>query len=263
MLGLFKWSTPSSARSAAILRRYSRRHVIAGSLFVWSLVTWTTGHVSSYESCWRPSAHGHQRGVLPSGGAGLIADVPAARRARGDRLAPDGDLRGGDRRRVRRLLADPPRPRLALGLRRLRSRWHRLHVPLFVLCGTPPPRAAPDVPQGSSRDLARPPRAVGNGSSSSWCSISRCRRLADGSCATDAVYLKAEFGIGRARRRVGDPVLAVAAIVGGGRGWLADGGCEATRAAASSQRARDGPHRPAMFGLGYAPETGRYGAVAF
>ncbi len=29
--------------------RYSRRHVVVGSLFVWSAVTWATGHVTTYE----------------------------------------------------------------------------------------------------------------------------------------------------------------------------------------------------------------------
>ncbi len=29
--------------------RFSRRHVIVGSLFVWSAVTWRTGHVTQYD----------------------------------------------------------------------------------------------------------------------------------------------------------------------------------------------------------------------
>jgi MFS transporter, Spinster family, sphingosine-1-phosphate transporter len=50
ILATFKWVYAGLSPVGGYLAdRYSRRHVIAGSLLVWSIVTWTTGHVTSYE----------------------------------------------------------------------------------------------------------------------------------------------------------------------------------------------------------------------
>ena len=49
VLGAFKWVYAAlSPVGGYVADRSSRRHVIAGSLFVWSAVTWATGHVDSY-----------------------------------------------------------------------------------------------------------------------------------------------------------------------------------------------------------------------
>jgi MFS transporter, Spinster family, sphingosine-1-phosphate transporter len=50
ILALFKWVYACLSPVGGYLAdRYSRRHVILGSLVVWSSVTWATGHVATYE----------------------------------------------------------------------------------------------------------------------------------------------------------------------------------------------------------------------
>jgi MFS transporter, Spinster family, sphingosine-1-phosphate transporter len=50
VLGSFKWVYAFLSPVGGYLAdRWSRRHVIAGSLLIWSFVTWLTGHVVTYE----------------------------------------------------------------------------------------------------------------------------------------------------------------------------------------------------------------------
>ena len=104
-----------------------------------------------------PRAHGRQRGVLHSRRAG-----PDRRRApRLDAVArrrppSDGDLSRRHRRRVRRLRGRPSRPRLALGLRRLRPRRDHLRACRSSSCSRrPSARGARRQPQPPSPGRAR------------------------------------------------------------------------------------------------------------
>lgn len=50
VLGWFKWTYAFLSPFAGFLSdRFSRKHVIAASLFVWSAVTWFTGHVQTFD----------------------------------------------------------------------------------------------------------------------------------------------------------------------------------------------------------------------
>jgi MFS family permease len=111
MLGQFKWVYAFvSPLGGWLADRYGRRAVICGSLFVWSAVTWATGHVATYdgllvtrslmgisEACYIPAALAliadhhlgrtrsravglHQMaiylGVIVGGFSGYVADSP-------------------------------------------------------------------------------------------------------------------------------------------------------------------------------------------
>ena len=94
LLGAFKWVYAFlSPIGGYMADRFSRRHVrSAASLFVWSAVTWATGHVTTYDGAAGDArAHGHQRGVLHSGGTGADRGLPHRPHAvAGGRHASDG-----------------------------------------------------------------------------------------------------------------------------------------------------------------------------
>src|SRR6476659_2382820 len=50
VLGSFKWVYAiSSPVGGYVADRLSRRHLITASLFIWSAVTWATGHVTTFQ----------------------------------------------------------------------------------------------------------------------------------------------------------------------------------------------------------------------
>jgi len=76
MLGQFKWVYAFfSPFGGLIADRFSRRFTICGSLFVWSAVTWATGHVTSYEGLlWTRSLMGISEAFYIPAALALISD---------------------------------------------------------------------------------------------------------------------------------------------------------------------------------------------
>lgn len=76
MLGQFKWVYAwFSLLGGYIADRFSRRWTICGSLFVWSIVTWWTGHVQTYqELLWARSLMGISEAFYIPAALALITD---------------------------------------------------------------------------------------------------------------------------------------------------------------------------------------------
>ena len=175
----------------------------------------------------------------------LIADFHAGPHALARRrLPPDGHLRRRDRRRVRRLRADHPGSRLAVGIRRLRSRRHALRrsavpAPAQSVRGRRRRQSAPRTsPGGALREL------LGNGSFILLVLYFTLPALA-GWIVRDwmPAILKAEFGIGQGLAGVSATLYwQAAAIVGAvAGGWLADRWMRRSpRGRIFIERARDG-----------------------
>jgi MFS family permease len=270
ILALFKWVYAILSPIGGYLAdRYSRRHVIAGSLVVWSGVTWATGHVYTYEQLLAARAvMGISEAFYIPAALALIADFhlgPTRSRAVG--LHQMGIYAGVIIGGFSGYAADHP----ALGWR-----WAfdacgivgvMYAVPLFIFLRNPArpagtaarPRTSPG---GALREL------LGNGSFILLVLYFTLPAIA-GWVVRDwmPAILKTEFGISQGKAGVSATVYwQVAAIFGAAAGgWLAD------RWMRRSERGRIFVSAigmslivPAVFGFGYAPETEQlWVAVAF
>jgi MFS family permease len=270
ILALFKWVYAFLSPVGGYLAdRYSRRHVIAGSLFIWSLVTWTTGHVRTYDELLASRAlMGISEALYLPAALALIADFHLGHtrsRAVGFHQMGIyvGVIIGGFGGYV---AADPHLGwRWAFGACGIAGVAYA--VPLFFLLrNAPRPANASDRPRPSPAGALR--ELLGN---PSFILLVLCFTLPAlaGWIVRDwmPAILKAEFGIGQGLAGVSATLYWQAAAIAGalGGGFLAD------RWMRSSQRGRIFVSAlgmslivPAMFGIGYAPETGRlWVAVAF
>jgi MFS family permease len=269
ILALFKWVYAFLSPIGGYLAdRYSRRHVIAGSLFVWSLVTWTTGHVTSYEQLLATRAlMGVSEAFYIPAALALIADFhtgPTRSRAVG--LHQMGIYLGVMIGGFGGYAADHP----DLGWRWAFSLCGLIGVlyavPLFLMLRNPPrpadSAAMRPSPGGALREL------LGNGSFILLVLYFTLPALA-GWIVRDwmPAILKAEFNIGQGLAGVSATLYwQVAAVIGAlTGGWLADRWMHRTvRGRIYVSAIGMSLIVPAMFGVGYAPETGLlWVAIAF
>ena len=270
ILALFKWVYAFLSPVGGYLSdRYSRRHVIAGSLLVWSAVTWTTGHVQTYEQLLLTRAlMGISEAFYIPAALALIADFhTGGTRSRAIGFHQMGIYLGVIVGGFGGYAADSP----ALGWR-----WAFeicgvigivYAVPLFLLLRNPPR-------QLQSRDASVPSPAegirelLGNGAFILLVLYFTLPALA-GWIVRDwmPAILKAEFGIGQGLAGVSATVYWQAAAIAGAvtGGWLADRWMRKTpRGRILVSALGMSMIVPAMFGVGYAPETGVLAiAVAF
>lgn len=269
ILALFKWVYAFLSPIGGYLAdRYGRRYVIAGSLFVWSLVTWTTGHVATYEQLLATRAlMGISEAFYIPAALALIADFhtgPTRSRAVG--LHQMGIYLGVILGGFGGYIADNP----ALGWRWAFSACGLVGiayaVPLLLILRNPPRQTDASTPQPSPVAAFR--ELLGNGSFVLLVLYFTLPALA-GWIVRDwmPAILKAEFGIGQGLAGVSATLYwQLAAIVGAVTGgWIAD------RWMRRSVRGRIYVSAigmslivPAMFGVGFAPQTGLlWVAVAF
>jgi MFS family permease len=260
VLALFKWTYAILSPIGGYLAdRFSRRHVVAGSLLVWSMVTWATGQVQTYEQLLLTRAvMGISEAFYIPAALALIADFhkgPTRSRAIGFHQMGIylGVIIGGFSGHV----ADNP----ALGWRWAFDTAGIVGIiyalPLFFLLKNPerPLVTGPKTsPGGALKEL------LGNRSFLLMVMYFTLPALA-GWVVRDwgPSILKSEFNISQGKAGVSATlywqVAAIAgAIIGG---WLAD------RWMRTSQRGRIHTSAigmslvvPAMLGFGYAPQTG-------
>ena len=269
MLGQFKWVYAFLSPIGGYLAdRYSRRLAICGSLFAWSAVTWWTGHVQSYDQLLLArSLMGISEAFYIPAALALIADFhTGSTRSRAVGLHQMGIYCGVIIGGFSGYVADAP----GLGWRRAFDACGvagmLLAVPLLLLL-----RDAPKIPGITARSespLGAARALLTNGSFILLVLYFTLPALA-GWVVRDwmPAILKAEFHIGQGKAGVSATLFwQVAAIIGAlAGGWLADRWMRRTRRGCIYVSALGmAMIIPAMFGVGFAPQTGLlWVAIAF
>ena len=270
ILALFKWVYAIlSPIGGYIADRYSKKIVVVTSLVAWSVVTWLTGHAATFEQMlWSRAAMGLSEAFYIPAALALIADYhPGATRSRAIGAHQMGIYVGVIIGGFSGYVADDP----ALGWRRAFDLCGLIGMlyalPLFFLLRDPVRPSAvraetPATPMRALREL------LGNGS---FLLLVLCFTLPAlaGWVVRDwmPAILKTEFNIGQGKAGVSATLFwQTAAIFGAlSGGWLAD------RWMRGSDRGRIyvsaigmGLIIPALFGVGFSPQTGMlWVAVAF
>jgi MFS transporter, Spinster family, sphingosine-1-phosphate transporter len=262
VLALFKWVYALLSPVGGYLAdRFNRRYVISASLLVWSTVTWGTGMVTSYEQLlWTRALMGISEAFYIPAALALIADYHSGHtRSRAVGLHQMGIYLGVIIGGFGGYAADQP----GLGWRWAFAACGLIGivyaVPLFMLLRDAPARAAAKgggrpSPVAALRELA------GNPSFLLLVLYFTLPALA-GWIVRDwmPAILKSEFGIGQGLAGVSATLYwQVAAILGAlAGGWLADRWMRRTaRGRIYASAIGMSLIVPAMFGVGYAPETG-------
>ncbi len=262
ILALFKWVYAFlSPIGGYIADRYSRRHVIVGSLFVWSAVTWLTGHVTTYEQMLAARAlMGVSEAFYIPAALALIADFHAGpTRSRAVGMHQMGIYVGVIVGGFSGYVADSPDFgwRWAFSVAGIVGIVYSLPLLRFIR-NAPRQNSVPDdaatSPAGAVREL------LTNLSFILLVLYFTLPALA-GWVVRDwmPAILKSEFNIGQGKAGVSATLFWQCAAIFGAvaGGWLADRWMRRTRRGRIYTSAIGaGLLIPAMFGVGYSPQTG-------
>jgi MFS family permease len=261
ILALFKWTYAFLSPVGGYLAdRFSRRHVIAGSLVVWSAITWATGQATSYDQLLLTRAvMGISEAFYIPAALALIADYHRGRtRSRAVGMHQMGIYAGVIIGGFSGYVADDP----SLGWRWMFELCGLAGVlyalPLFLLIRNAPAAEQAGTGQPSPGGALR--ELLGNRSFVLLVLYFTLPAMA-GWIVRDwmPAILKTEFGIGQGKAGVSATLYwmvaaAVAALLGG---WLADRWTRRTdRGRIYTSAIGMGLIVIAMLGVGYSPQTG-------